>query len=325
MRALVVEHLSPDYSGCVLKDLPTPEPGRGEVRVRVRAASVNFPDLLMTKGEYQHKPPLPFIPGLELAGEIDAVGEGETRWAIGDAVVGGAKVGGFSDYALCSAAALRPKPQRMTFAEAAAYGTAYLTAYVSLVRRAQIEPGEWLLVHGAAGGVGLAAVDLGKALGAKVIAASASDDKLAAIAAEYAPDATINVTGGFRERVKDLTGGRGADVIYDPVGGDIFDESVRCIAFNGRLLVVGFTSGRIPSISVNMPLIKGFSVMGVRAGEYGRQFPDKGRENMDAVWALGAEGKVRPRVHAELPLSQWREAFDLLSDRKVIGKAVVTP
>jgi NADPH2:quinone reductase len=182
-----------------------------------------------------------------------------------------------------------------------------------------------VLVHGAAGGVGLAAVDMAKALGCKVIAASASDAKLAVIEAEYAPDAVINVTTGFREQVKAITGGRGADVIYDPVGGDIFDESTRCIAFDGRLLVVGFTSGRIPSISVNMPLIKGFSILGVRAGEYGRQFPERGRENLKAIWDMAAEGRVRPRVHAELPLSQWREAFGLLADRKVIGKAVIRP
>jgi NADPH2:quinone reductase len=325
MRALVVDTLSTDYSGCRLEDIPTPEPGPGEVRVKVRAASVNFPDLLMTRGEYQHKPPLPFIPGLELAGEVDALGEGVSQWKIGDAVVGGARIGGFSDDAICMAAALRAKPEAMSFSEAAAFGTAYLTAYVSLVRRAQAEPGEWVLVHGAAGGVGLAAVDLGKALGCKVIAASASDEKLAAIDAQYHPDALVNVTGGFRERVKEITGGRGADIIYDPVGGDVFDESVRCIAFNGRLLVVGFTSGRIPTVPVNLPLIKGFSVMGVRAGEYGRQFPEKGRENLAAVWALAAEGKVRPRVHAELPLARWREAFDLLSERKVIGKAIIRP
>jgi NADPH:quinone reductase len=325
MRALVVERLAPDYAGCVLKEMETPRPGPGEVLIKVRAAAVNFPDLLQTRGEYQHKPPLPFIPGLELSGEIEAIGEGVERWKVGDAVVGGARIGGFSDYALTHALALRPKPARLSFAEAAAYGAAYLTAYVSLVRRAEIEPGEWLLVHGAAGGVGLAAVDLGKLLGAKVIAASASDDKLAVVQEEYAPDAVVNVTAGFRERVKELTGGRGADVIYDPVGGDVFDESVRCIAFNGRLLIVGFTSGRIPTVSVNMPLIKGFSVMGVRAGEYGRQFPEKGRENAKAVWDLANEGKIRPRVHAELPLDAWRDAFDLLADRKVIGKAIIRP
>ncbi len=325
MRAVVVEKLAPNYEGVVLKEIETPKPGPGEVLVKVRAASVNFPDLLMTRGEYQHKPPLPFIPGLEMSGEIEALGEGVERWKIGDAVVGGARIGGFSDYAVTYAMGLRPKPERLSFAQAAAYGTAYLTAYVSLVRRAAIEPGEWLLVHGAAGGVGLAAVDLGKIMGAKVIAASASNDKLGIIEAEYAPDAVVNVTDGFRDFVKETTGGRGADVIYDPVGGDVFDESVRCIAFNGRLLIVGFTSGRIPTVSVNMPLIKGFSVMGVRAGEYGRQFPEKGRENAKAVWDLANEGKIKPRVHAELPLSAWREAFDLLADRKVVGKAVIRP
>jgi NADPH2:quinone reductase len=325
MRALVVERLEPDYAGCVLKEIPTPAPGPGEVRVRVRAASVNFPDLLMTRGEYQHKPPLPFIPGLEMAGEVDALGEGVEGFSLGDAVVGGARVGGFCEYVVAPAANLRKKPQALSFAQASAYGAAYITAYVSLVRRAQVQPGEWVLVHGAAGGVGLACVDLAKVLGCRVIAASASDDKLAIIQREYAPDAVVNVTGGFRERVREITGGRGADVIYDPVGGDVFDESVRCIAFDGRLLVVGFTSGRIPTVSVNMPLIKGFSVMGVRAGEYGRQFPQKGRENQDAIWALAEAGKVRPRVDAEYPLTDWRAAFDSLADRKVVGKSVIVP
>jgi NADPH2:quinone reductase len=270
------------------------------VLVRVRAASVNFPDLLMTRGEYQFKPPLPFTPGLDLAGEVAALGEGVTGWSLGDAVVGGARLGGFAEYAVLSADALKPKPARLSFGEAAAYGAAYLTAYVALVRRARLEPGEWVLVHGAAGGVGLAAVDLAKALGARVIAASASDAKLAEIQRLYAPDAVVNVTGGFKDKVKEITGGRGADVIYDPVGGDVFDESVRCIAFDGRLLVIGFTSGRIPNVSVNMPLIKGFSVMGVRAGEYGRQFPEKGRENAEAVWRMADEGVISPHVHAEL-------------------------
>jgi NADPH2:quinone reductase len=325
VRALVVDSLAPDYAGCSIREFETPIPGPGEVRVKVRAASVNFPDLLMTRGEYQHKPPLPFIPGLEMAGEVEALGEGVTKFKIGDPVVGGARIGGFSEFAVTPAAGLRLKPEALSFAEAASVGTAYLTAYVSLVRRARVEPGEWVLVHGAAGGVGLACVDLARVLGCRVIAASASDEKLAAIQATYAPDALVNVTGGFRERVKEITGGRGADVIYDPVGGDVFDDSVRCIAFDGRLLIVGFTSGRIPTVSVNMPLIKGFSVMGVRAGEYGRQFPEKGRENLAAVWDLAAAGKLKPRVHAELPLENWREAFDLLADRKVIGKAVIRP
>ena len=325
MRALVVEALAPDFAGCAVREVPTPQPGPGEALVRVRAASVNFPDLLMTRGEYQFKPPPPFTPGLDLSGEVAALGEGVTGWNVGDAVVGGARLGGFAEYAVLAADALKPKPARLSFAQAAAYGAAYLTAYVALVRRARLEPGEWVLVHGAAGGVGLAAVDLAKALGAKVIAASASDAKLAEVQRLYAPDAVVNVTGGFRERVKAITGGRGADVIYDPVGGDVFDESLRCIAFDGRLLVIGFTSGRIPTVSVNLPLIKGFSVMGVRAGEYGRQFPEKGRENAEAVWRMADEGAISPHVHAALPLDRWREAFELLADRQVIGKAIIRP
>ncbi|MCI3181829.1 NADPH:quinone oxidoreductase [Caulobacter sp. CCUG 60055] len=324
MRALVVEALAADFACCAVREVPRPTPGEGQALVRVRAASVNFPDLLMTRGEYQFKPPPPFVPGLDLAGEVVEAGPG-AGLAPGEAVVGGARLGAFAEYAVRDAAALRPKPARLSFGQAAAYGAAYLTAYVALVRRAQVRPGEWVLVHGAAGGVGLAAVDLAKALGCRVIAASASDEKLATVAAEYATDAVVNVSAGFRDQVKAITGGRGADVIYDPVGGDVFDESVRCIAFDGRLLVIGFTSGRIPTVSVNMPLIKGFSVMGVRAGEYGRQFPERGAENLAAVWALADQGRIRPRVHAELPLDRWREAFDLLADRQVVGKAVIRP
>lgn len=325
MRAVVVEALAPDYGGTALREIPMPEPRPNEVRVRVRAASVNFPDLLMSRGDYQMKPSLPFILGMEMAGEVEALGPGVEDFKIGDAVVGGSKIGGFSEFAVMNAAAIRPKPAGLSFSQAAAYGAAYLTAYVALVRRARVEPGEWVLVHGAAGGVGLAAVDLAKALGCRVIAASASDEKLAKIQAEYAPDAVVNVTGGFKDKVKAITGGHGADVIYDPVGGDVFDESVRCIAFDGRLLVIGFTSGRIPTVSVNMPLIKGFSVVGVRAGEYGRQFPEKGRQNTDAVWRLADEGRIRPRIDAEFPLAQWRGAFDLLANRKVVGKAIIRP
>lgn len=324
MRALVVEALAPEYAGCVVKEIPTPEPGPGEVRVKVRAAAVNFPDLMQTRGEHQHKPPVPFVPGMELAGEVDALGEGVTGLRVGDAVAGGGR-GGFAEYVVVPAAALRRKPDALTFSQAAGYAVAYLTAYVGLVRCGRTEPGEWVLVHGAAGGVGLAAVDLARILGAKVIAASASDDKLAVLEREYAPDALVNVTGGFREQVKALTGGRGADVIYDPVGGDVFDESLRCISFGGRILSIGFTSGRLPMLPVNIALIKGFSVIGVRAGEYGRQFPDKGRENQEAIWKLAEDGKVTPRVDREFALSDWRAAFDSLADRKVIGKTIIRP
>ena len=195
---------------------------------------------------------------------------------------------------------------------------------MSLVRRGGLQPGETLLVHGASGGVGLAAVEMGKLLGATVIATSASDEKLEVVKARGA-DHVLNVTRGFREEVKALTGGRGTDVIFDPVGGDVFDESVRCIAFDGRLLVIGFTSGRIPSVSVNMPLIKGFSVVGVRAGEYGRQFPDRGRENMETIWRWAEEGRLAPHIHAEIPLEDWREAFEMMRNRQVTGKAVLVP
>lgn len=325
MRALIVDRLGPDYEGVSLQEVPIPTPGPGEVLIKVKAAGVNFPDLLMTRGEYQLKPPLPFGLGMELSGEIATLGEGVTGWSECDAVVGGAKLGGFADYAILPAAVLKAKPANLSFAQAAGYSAAYITAYVGLVRRGMLQPGEWVLVHGAAGGVGLAAVDMAKMMGARVIATSASDAKLKILQDEYAPDAVLNVTKGFREQVKEITTGRGADIIYDPVGGDVFDESVRCIAFDGRLLVIGFTSGRIPTISVNMPLIKGFSVVGVRAGEYGRQFPERGRENQAAIWAMAEAGTVKPRVHAEVPLENWREAFDLLANRQVVGKAVIVP
>ena len=324
MRALVVEELLPDYAGVHIRERAVPEPGPGEVRIKVRAAAVNFPDLMQTRGEHQHKPPVPFVGGLELAGEIEALGDGVSGWAVGDAVVSGGR-GGFAEFAILPAATLRRKPANLSFSAAAGYSVAYLTAYVAFVRAANLQPGEWVLVHGAAGGVGLAAVDLAKVMGAKVIAASASDAKLAAIQAEYDVDAVVNSAPGFREQVKAITGGKGADVIYDPVGGDVFDESTRCIAFGGRILSIGFTSGRLPVLPVNIALIKGFSVHGVRAGEYGRQFPEKGRENHAAIWKLAEEGKVRPRVHAEYPLSEWRDAFETLAQRTVVGKTVIRP
>lgn len=324
MRALVVGELAPDYAGTGLKELERPEPGPGEVRVAVKAASLNFPDLLMTEGKYQLKPELPFTLGMELAGVIDAVGAGVTAFAPGDAVAGGSRIGAFADYIVMPAAGLRKKPEALSFAEASAYGAAYLTAYVSLVRRGNLQAGETLLVHGASGGVGLAAVEVGKLLGATVIATSASDAKLDTVVARGA-DYALNATQGFRDRVKALTGGRGADVIFDPVGGDVFDESVRCIAFDGRLLVIGFASGRIPSVNVNMPLIKGFSVVGVRAGEYGRQFPEKGRENLDTIWRWAEDGRLRPHIHAEVPLADWRRAFEMMRGREVVGKVVLVP
>ena len=324
MRALVCSALSDDLSGVGIEHVPVPEPGPGEVRIRIRATSLNFPDILLCQGKYQLKLEPPFTPGMDIAGEIDAIGEGVENFVVGEAVVGGMRFGGFAEFAVVSTEGLQKKPSHLSFAEAAAYQVAYLTAYVALVRRANLQAGETLLVHGASGGVGMAAVDIGKLLGATVIATGGIDAKLQRVLA-YGADHIINTEHGFREQVKALTGGRGADVIYDPVGGDIFDESTRCINFNGRLLIIGFTSGRIASVPTNIPLIKGFSVMGVRAGEYGRQYPEKGAENLQTIWDWVREGKTRPHVHAELPLSQSVEGFRMLQQREVIGKLIICP
>lgn len=323
MKALLVSALSGDLSGTALVDVPEPAPRAGQVLVRVKAAALNYPDLLMTRGEYQLKPPLPFVPGMEVAGEVIA-GDG---FAPGDAVVAGTRLGGFAEIVAVDAAAVRRKPEHLSFAQAAGVGAAYLTAYVGLVRLGQVQPGEWVLVHGATGGVGLAAVDLAKGMGAKVIATSRSPEKLAILARDYGLDATLPASG-FREGVKALVaadGKIGADVIYDPVGGDVFDESTRSIAFGGRLLVIGFTSGRIATVSTNMPLIKGFSVIGVRAGEYGRQFPERGRENQEAIWQLANEGRIRPRVDREYSLTDWQAAFEAMRDSRMVGKLVLVP
>ncbi|MBS0273241.1 MAG: NADPH:quinone oxidoreductase family protein [Proteobacteria bacterium] len=323
MKALLCRANADDIGTAKIEDVTLPELSANDVRIRVRAAAVNFPDILMIQGKYQHKPELPFVVGGERAGDVIAVGSGVTRFKAGDRVVGGALSGGFAEEAQGPESSYRTVPGCAEYAVASAYTTAYLTAYVSLVRRGELTKGETLLVHGAAGGVGLAAVDLGKVLGATVIATASSDEKRAFLK-DYGADHVLP-SSGFREAVKELTQGRGADVIYDPVGGDVFDESIRCIAFNGRILIVGFTSGRIPSVGVNMPLIKGFSVVGVRAGEYGRKFPEKGRENIAAIDQLLAEGKIRPHIHARFPLAQAVDAMHMLTTRKVIGKVVIEP
>ena len=324
MQALQVQSLAPAYAGCALTDLAIPEPAPGEALIRVRAAALNFPDLLMTRGEYQLKPPLPFVPGMEAAGEVVMAPAG-SGFKPGDRVVAGTRLGGFAEHAAVPAANLRTLPAEVSFETAAAFGSAYLTAWVALVELGQLQAGLWVLVHGAAGGVGLAAVDLAQALGARVIATSASPAKLAVIEREYAPAATILAQGRFRNDVARITGGALADLVYDPVGGEVFDESTRCVAFGGKLLVVGFTSARIPEISVNIPLIKGFSVVGVRAGEYSRRFPERGAAIRDETLRLLADGRIRPRVDRVLPLSSWREGFTAMADREVVGKVVFVP
>jgi NADPH2:quinone reductase len=328
MRAVVCEALAEDFSRIALKDQALPQPGANEVRVKVEAASLNFPDLLMLKGQYQFKPEPPFVVGMDLAGAIDDVGPGVTGLRPGMRVAGGAKTGAFAEYAVCPATSLHEVPDTMPAPLAAAYPAAYTTAYVSLITRAGLKPGETLLVHGASGGVGMAAIDVGRLLGVNVIATTGSAAKAQMLKSAGANDVIVlgaNVGDAFRDQVKDLTRGRGADVIFDPVGGDVFDESTRCIAFNGRLLVIGFAGGRIGSLATNIALIKGFSVIGVRAGEYGRQFPEEGRAIRDQIWRWAAEGKTHPTVFAELPLERWREAFELMRDRRLVGKVVLRP
>ncbi|MDE2561215.1 MAG: NADPH:quinone oxidoreductase family protein [Sphingomonadales bacterium] len=325
MQALEVQALSRDFSGCHFVEMPVPRPGPGEVLIRIEAAGLGFPDLLMTRGEYQVKPPLPFVPGMEAAGTVVALGDGVTGLREGQRVLSGAKTGGLAGYGVFPASATMALPDALSFPEAAALRAAYVTAWVALVRRGQAQAGEWLLVHGAAGGVGLAAVDLARHLGLCVIAVASNAEKRATIARLYAPEQVIDPGEGIREQVLEITGGQGVDLVYDPVGGDAFDQSVRCIAFNGRLLVIGFASGRIPALGANIALIKGFSMVGVRAGEYSRRFPDRGAEDSGTIVRLAAEGVIRPHVDRALPLSRWREAFDAMASRAVVGRTVLLP
>lgn len=324
MQALRVDRLSDDLSGASLVDLPEPVRAPGEVLVRVRAASLNFPDLLMTRGEYQFKPTLPFTSGLEFAGEVLEADPG-SGFAPGDPVMGGNKTGAFAEIASVSADKLSAMPRGMDFPAAAAMGAAYSTAYTGLVELCGVQPGQWVVIHGASGGVGLAACDLARALGAKVIATTGSAAKVERIAALAHPDAVILAEGRFREQVADITGGALADIVFDPVGGDVFDESTRCVAFGGKLVVVGFTSGRIADISTNIPLIKGFSIVGLRAGEYARRFPARGQAIQGAIRTLAEEERITPAIDRTLPLSQWREGFEAMAQRDLVGKVVFVP
>ena len=324
-RAWACVELSDDLSGLQRVDWPLPALGPQDVQLRVRAAALNFPDLLMSQGKYQHRPPLPFVAGMECAGEVVERDAGVDWPALGDAVCFGAHAGAFTEQLVAPASALRPLPRGFSMAEGAAYSVAALTAWVSLVRRGALQRGETLLVHGAGGGTGLAAVQLGHHLGATVIATGSSASKLAAARAEGALH-TLQVEPGAKclsDAVKALTDGRGADVVFDPVGGDLFDASLHCIAWGGRLLVVGFASGRIASMPTNLPLIKGFAVIGVRAGEYGRRDPERGLQNRQAVEALAAQGLFRPHIGARFAFEQAKEAYRALAERRVAGKIVL--
>lgn len=316
-------HRFGDYHDLTLDDLPIPAPGPREVLIEARACAVAFHEMLMVQGLYQLKPPLPFTPGSECAGVVRAVGGKVAAFASGDRVIGAVRYGAHAQMLIVPDEACFRLPSAFDFAEGAAFLTAYRTAYVALVPRGGLQPGETLLVHGASGGVGLAAVELGKHLGAVVIATASTREKLA-VAKMKGADHLINTSeGSFREQVKALTDGRGADVIYDPVGGDVFDESMRCIATFGRLLVIGFASGRIPSVSVNYALIKQVSIIGVRAGEYGRQNPAGGAVVDVALFNLAQTGQLHPHVHARLPFDQLTSAFDTLASRRAIGRIVL--
>ncbi|WP_298304481.1 NADPH:quinone oxidoreductase family protein [uncultured Erythrobacter sp.] len=324
MQALRVETLSGDLSGVHLVDWPAPDRAPGEVLVRVKAASLNFPDLLMTKGTYQFKPLVPFTCGLELAGEVIEA-EPESGFVPGDMVIGGNKTGAFAEIASIPVGGLSALPDGLTFAQGAAMGAAYQTAYTGLIELCDLQPGQWVLVHGASGGVGLAACDLAKAKGARVIAATGVQAKREAIAAAVSPEAVITARGRFREQVADLTDGKLCEIVFDPVGGDVFDESTRCVSFAGKLVVVGFTSGRIAELATNIPLIKGFSVVGLRAGEYARRFPKRGKSINEAIAKFAESGHITPVIDRTLSLSDWREGFEAMAARELVGKVVFEP
>jgi len=323
MKALVcVEHGPPEK--LVLQDLPEPKPVAGQVRIRVHAAGVNFPDTLIIRNLYQFKPPLPFSPGGEAAGVVDAVGEGVTHVRPGDRVIAMTGHGAFAEMLVAPATAVIPMVADMPFEIAAGFAMTYGTSHHALKQRARLQPGETLLVLGAAGGVGLAAVELGRLMGARVIAAASTEEKLA-LARAHGAEATINYSEeDLKERVKALTGGHGANVIYDPVGDRLAEPAFRAIAWDGRYLVIGFAGGEIPRIPLNLPLIKGAAIVGVFWGAFTLREPALHAENMRELLGWYAEGRLKPHVSATLPLARGAEAIAMLMERKARGKVVIT-
>lgn len=325
MRALRVHSLGEPEAVLVAEDVPEPEPGPGEVRVQVRAAALNFPDVLMCRGEYQVKPRLPFTPGAEVAGTIAAVGDGVTGLAIGQRVLAIPQFGpgGFAEVTVARAAgSVFPVPDAMSFIDAAALHVVYQTGHLALHRRAGLRAGETLLVHAGAGGVGSAAIQLGRAAGARVIATAGGPEKVA-VCERLGADLVIDYREhDFVDAVKEFTGGRGADVIYDPVGGDTFDRSTKCIAFEGRILVIGFTGGRFADARTNHVLIKNYSVVGVHWGLYNTQHPGLVREIHDELVALYERGAIAPLISATVGLDEVPAALARLARRGTWGKVV---
>jgi NADPH2:quinone reductase len=294
-----------------------------QVRVAIHAAGINFPDILMAAGEYQLKPELPFTPGVEAAGEVVEVDGAADGVAVGDRVIVKMRHGAYTDEAVVAPSQLTPLPSTFDYAEGATFLAAHGTAYHALIDRGQVQSGEVLLVHGAGGGVGLAAVEMGKMLGATVIAAASSEEKLAVAQARGADHLVLYGREPFRDAVKRITDGRGADVVFDPVGGEVFENSVRCIAWGARILVIGFTGG-IGLARTNLLLIKGASVLGVRAGEAARRNPALGEMRLKALLGWAEVGKIRPNVSHRLPLEDYAQAMRLLIDRKAIGRVALT-
>jgi NADPH2:quinone reductase len=305
------------------KELPTPQPGEGEVLIEIRAASLNFPDLLIVQNKYQIKPPLPFVPGSEYAGVVQAVGEGVKHLQAGQNVACLSGTGGFGTHTLAPAALCMPLPAGFSHVDAAAFIMIYATSWHALMDRAQLKSGETVLVLGAAGGVGTAAIQIAKAAGARVIAAASTDEKCA-FCSSLGADATINYTSkNLRDEIKTLTGGTGPDVIYDPVGGDFAEPAFRSIAWRGRYLVVGFASGPIPSLPLNLTLLKGASIVGVFWGDFARREPKANAAMMAELARWYAEGKIKPAIDRTMPMAELKAAYARMGSREVKGKLVM--
>ena len=305
------------------KELPTPQPKAGEVLIEIKAASLNFPDLLIVQNKYQMKPPLPFVPGSEYAGNIVAVGEGVTQFNVGQSVACLSGTGGFATHVVADAARCVPLPPGFPHVDAAAFIMTYATSHHALIDRAQLKAGETVLVLGAAGGVGTAAIQIAKAVGARVIAAASSDDKCELCRKEGA-DATINYTReNLRDAIKAATDGKGPDVIYDPVGGDYAEPAFRSIAWRGRYLVIGFAAGPIPSLPLNLPLLKGAAIVGVFWGDFARREPKANAAMMAELARWYAERKIKPVIDRTMPMAELKAAYAHMGSRAVKGKLVM--
>ena len=322
MKAYVCREFGPVESHKV-EEIEDPRAEAGQVVVDVKAAGVSFPDVLIVQGKYQFQPPFPFSPGGEIAGVISETGEGVVDWKVGDRVIAMTGNGGIAEKVVAFEMTLMPLPETMDFKDGAAFPLNYGTTYHALKQRGQLQTGETLLVTGAGGGVGTTAIEIGKAMGARVIAAASTDEKLE-IAKNLGADEVINYSDGeLKEKVKTLTDGLGADVIYDPIGGDIFMQCMRCINWKGRVLVIGFASGPIPEVPTNLALLKGCSIVGVFWGRFTGAEPEENSQNFNELFALHAEGKLKPQITKSYSLDDAAEAISSLENRKAIGKVVI--